>query len=356
MRGHRQRKTNNQRSKYTGEHGGRVPPRPPPESEHPTQRSRLDRLVGQESPEVVGQLASRAVPIRWLLIHRLQVDCFQVLRDLVIQPSGRPGIIVKHLLQEHPGIASKRQFAGQELVEHHSHAVDIGARIDAMALAPGLLGAHVGRRAQYFAGQRQRVIAGLAKGQPEVGQARNAIDAEQDVLGLDIAVHQADAVRRRQPLGDPQSDSRRLRDRRLWAIAQAIAQRLAGDEGHHQVQPAVCQRAKAVDRHDVGVVDPGSSPSFTREPSHRRRVALPWRKHLDGDVAFQLRVDPLEHDPHAAPSQFRRDPIRPKTPQIALDRGRRQEVERPPVLDHRKARTRCRSRQGNPLHPDRQGE
>ena len=48
-------------------------------------------------------------------------------------------------------IAAERQLAGQQLVEDHAQAVDVAAAVDPVALAAGLLGAHVGRRAEHLA-------------------------------------------------------------------------------------------------------------------------------------------------------------------------------------------------------------
>ena len=44
-------------------------------------------------------------------------------------------------------LLAERQAAGDELVEHDAQAEHVGAAVDAVAFAAGLLGAHVRRRA-----------------------------------------------------------------------------------------------------------------------------------------------------------------------------------------------------------------
>ena len=69
--------------------------------------------------------------------------------------------------------------------------VDVAARVE-LAVARGLLRAHVLRRAEREPGLGQAVAAGLAHRErdAEVGQHRLALE-QQDVLRLDVAVHDA---------------------------------------------------------------------------------------------------------------------------------------------------------------------
>ena len=81
---------------------------------------------------------------------------------------------MQHLVQEHPLAAPERQLAGQQLVEDHPQAVHVAAAVDLVRLAAGLLGAHVGRRAQHLAIERHRDLARVPLGQAEVHQVRPA--------------------------------------------------------------------------------------------------------------------------------------------------------------------------------------
>ena len=55
--------------------------------------------------------------------------------------------------------ALERRLAGQQAVERGAQAVDVGPRAQPVQLAPRLLGAHVGRRAQRAARQGLRRAA-----------------------------------------------------------------------------------------------------------------------------------------------------------------------------------------------------
>ena len=53
-------------------------------------------------------------------------------------------------------VALERRLAGQQAVQRGAQRVDVGARAQPVEIAAGLLGAHVGRRAQGAAGQGLR--------------------------------------------------------------------------------------------------------------------------------------------------------------------------------------------------------
>ena len=59
-----------------------------------------------------------------------------------------------------PSVALERGLAGEQAIERGAQAVDVRARAEAVEVAGGLLGAHVGRRAQRRAGQRLGAAAG----------------------------------------------------------------------------------------------------------------------------------------------------------------------------------------------------
>ena len=82
----------------------------------------------------------------------------------------------------------KRPPPGQQLVEDDAEAEDVGAAIDAVPFAAGLLGTHVGGRAGVA---RPVAHVLLAQGQAEIGDERPAGGVEQDVARLDVAVDEA---------------------------------------------------------------------------------------------------------------------------------------------------------------------
>ena len=107
------------------------------------------RDVGlEEVPQVVGQVAAGAVPLRRPLRQHLLADPLQLAGDRVVDLAGRArlggGDLVHHF---GPRVAPERLAPGQQLVEDHAEAEDVRAAVDPVPLAAGLLGAHVGGRA-----------------------------------------------------------------------------------------------------------------------------------------------------------------------------------------------------------------
>ena len=169
-----------------------------------------------------GPRRRRVAPPR-LLGHRLEADRLQVARDVVVERRGRPRLVVQHLVQQHPRRAAERQLAGQQLVEDHAEAVDVGAAVDLVRLAAGLLGAHVGGRAQHLALERHRDLARVALGQAEVHDVRAARRRRHDVRRLDVAMDHALLVGVVQGVGDGGDSSAASRGRRRRAVSRSAS-------------------------------------------------------------------------------------------------------------------------------------
>ena len=96
--------------------------------------------------------------------------------------------------------------AGRELVGHDAEGEDVGARVD--RLPAQLLGRHVAGRAELRAGQRQPGLRRPARRRQVPRDAEvHDLDAarlslQQHVLGLEIAMDDAVAVRRVERFGD----------------------------------------------------------------------------------------------------------------------------------------------------------
>ena len=81
---------------------------------------------------------------------------------------------------------------GEHLVEDDAEAVEIGARVERLALR--LLGTHVVRRAAQHAGARAAVAGQQAARQAEVDEHHAAVVAQHDVRRLQIAMDDAGLV------------------------------------------------------------------------------------------------------------------------------------------------------------------
>ncbi len=188
------------------------------------------------------------------------------------------------------GGAGVRGLAGEHFVQHHTERVDVGSRIY-LALAGGLLGTHVCRCADHdpgfgepFAGRRLR----QGPSDAEIGHHRLAI-AEQDVLGLDVAVNYTVAVGIVE--GEPYlaGDSLGVLDWELPLPRETLPQRFALDEWHREPEQgrAVLRTgvglARVVHRDDMRVLEP------------RRELDLP-EEALGAQGVGQLGVEDLERD------------------------------------------------------------
>ena len=163
------------------------------------------------------------------------------------------------------GGAGEGRLAREHLVQHASEGVDVRAGGD-LPLAHRLLRAHVVRGPQGHARLGHPGPASLAGGErdAEVGHQRRVI-VEQDVLGLDVAVDHAVAVRVVQRGGDLLGDADGIRHGELLLAGQAFAQGLPFDEGHDVEQEAV-GLARIEQREDMGVLQVGRELDLGQEP------------------------------------------------------------------------------------------
>ena len=158
--------------------------------------------------------------------------------------------------------------ADQHLVEQAGQGVHIGGRSDRAAGEP--LRCHVGARPDQHARHRD---AGLAPdvGDAEVHQVGEVVGGEQDVLGLDVTVHQAvgmGGVQRRGHLRDDRGGPRRGQ----WAVGpQQLLDAGALDQPHVDVEHTV-DLAEIVHRDHVRFLQPRRHPGLTPEPLLEARV------------------------------------------------------------------------------------
>src|SRR5437588_11376592 len=92
----------------------------------------------------------------------------------------------------HDRIVPKRPATGEKLKSDDAERVSVGGRCDRPALR--LLGRKVASRAEHCAGLRKGRKPGCSR-HAEVRNVYKALLVEQEARGLDIAVHDAAAVR-----------------------------------------------------------------------------------------------------------------------------------------------------------------
>jgi hypothetical protein len=203
--------------------------------------------------------------------------------------------------------ALERVLAGEQPVADDAERVQVAATVER---APeDLLGAHERRGPDHVvvAGQPRRL--GLER-DPEVGDqhaARRALD--EDVLRLDVAVHDPVRVRvgqRPRGLAEQPHD---LTRRRPAATLDPFGQRLAVDVRHREIR----ERAGLVGvqrRHDVRVRQLRRRPRLAEEPLAVRGVGGPRaRQHLDRHRPLEPEVAREQHDAHAAAAELAFDRV-----------------------------------------------
>ena len=173
-----------------------------------------------------------------------------------------------------------------------------------VALAHGLFGRHVLRRAQGDSRLRHPLAARLLDGErdAEVGDQRVAV-LQKDVLGLDVPMNDAPRVRVGQRVRDLARDAHRVGDGQLPLALEARTQRFALDERHHIVE--LCRRAPAVEqRQDVRVLQARGERDLLEESlgaKDRRKLGV---QHLHRDFAPVANVFGQVHGRHAARAQL----------------------------------------------------
>ena len=210
-------------------------------------------------------------------------------------------------------VAVDRARPGDHLVEHHPDGVEVRARVDLVGAA-GLLGRHVLGRAHDDAGDGELLL--LRIGAPRLGDAEvdeleeglSPAERDEHVLGLEVAVDDAERVRRLERLEDLRRVVARRRHRQPPLALHHRRQRLALQQLHHDVRVAVGRAVHVRHLHDVGAADLRRDARLLEEPLDESRAARELRvEHLDGDPRPEHGVLALVDRAHAAVAEEPRE-------------------------------------------------
>jgi hypothetical protein len=289
------------------------------------------RLPARKSVSCAGE-GLRVWPMLPFDVHRLRDDGHQLDRRVGSHFGERPAPPTAHLEQQlvHVGrLEGPRE--GEQFVQHHAEAEDVTARVDAVDLPTRLLGAHVQRRADDGAlavprgdpsepsHRLQRLHLGdwhrlhhwfrvcqHARDAP-VEQHRLAELAHHHVLGLQVAVHDAAAVRVGDRVAEVDEVRQQLEARvERGGFFEGRSQRAAAHELLGAVQLALRGAAKLVHGDDARVFELSRDARLTHEAIGRVvRVAC----RLERDVTVQRGVFCGEDDCLTARAQLAFDDV-----------------------------------------------
>ena len=210
-------------------------------------------------------------------------------------------------------VAFECAAAGEHLVEDAAERKDVAAMVD--RLAAHLLGRHVAGRADHSSGRCPLLLRpGLGvlliffRSQLREAEVENlyaAIFRDEDVFGLEVAMHDALLVRGCQTVRDLNRVFDRFANRK--AALDSIAQCPAVEELHHEIGRTVV-RAHVEDRDQVRMIDRTGRADFLLEAPQPVAIEGECRgKDLDRDFAADARVARAPNLPHPARPDGRDD-------------------------------------------------
>ena len=285
-------------------------------------RQRADLLLAGHAAfgRGIQRLAERTgilVTLERILRERAECDGIERPRDGLDDLRRREGRLAHMLIRDrYRGVAAERRPAGEHLVEHDTSRVHVGAGVDGLALR--LLGGEIGggaddRRRLRDGGRRIRDGAGDA----EVHHLDLAVAGHHDVAGLDVAVHDAGAMRVLECLEDAVGVAQGIGDRHGAVVDDVLQQaprhQLHDDVGHRMgraigIRLAVLAGIVDADdrrmRHAGGGL--GLQPEARAEGGIGGELAL---EDLDRDLASEGDVLAAVDAGHAATPDQLVDPI-----------------------------------------------
>ena len=193
---------------------------------------------------------------------------------------------------------ARSAFPDEHLRENQAERVDVGALVD--GLSGRLFGRHVRQRSDDRAGRRGKRAGVGRTSDPEVGDDRLLGVVDEDVGGLEIAVHDASLVRGAKARHDLTGERQHPGDRQLALGSEQTREIGAVDERHRDVLDAV-DLAHVVDTDHVGMRDLPREHELALEPAlqllrgERIRIRL---DHLERERQPQLGIPDVINGTH----------------------------------------------------------
>ena len=208
-----------------------------------------------------------------------------------------------HASDRVPVIAFKRHSSGRGAIERDAERVQIAATVKFESSR--LFGTEVMRRAHDVIAAAQCRFTAQCTSQTEIGNDRLAMRTDEDVVGLDVAMHHAARMRDREGGGDIESNPDH------FGLGEPLQKLQSAREGKrqqvHRHKGSAIDLADVSNRHDVRVSQSRGDGGFS--PETRLSLGLPcelWAQDLQRDRDLQVTIDRLV-DPRESPSAEQSD-------------------------------------------------
>ena len=212
----------------------------PGDQEPPPPPGSRCRDVLRDAAEGFPHFRRALISLAGILLQAFHDDRAQPGRDAGVELGGVPRSFVEmHVEELFDALRFERRTAGQHFVHENAQGIEVRTRVRGLAL--DLLRRDIGRRAAPGA---EPVPARLVEeaGQPEIHDLRLAFLVDHDVLGLEVAMDDAQAVGFGEPVADLAGDGDGLAGGEAADLADEALQVLALDVLHGDVGDAVAPR------------------------------------------------------------------------------------------------------------------
>ncbi len=197
------------------------------------------------------------------------------------------------------------RLSGQQLVGEDAQRVDVAARVGGLAGRPLRRDVAGGSEDQPRLRGLGLIVAPQHAGDAEVEHLHDigvaGLRDQDDVLGLQVAVHHALRVGLTHAVADLRHDVERAVHRERAVALEHVQQRSPAQELHDDVEAAVGQLPGQEHPHHVGMVERGRDAGLAFEAPHGVAVVGQLGvEDLDGDVAVERGLPRAVHRSHPA--------------------------------------------------------